>query len=157
MAHVEGNFLLLSLLLSEVLSMLRRCRKVIESRRELIKSLYSGFVFPWTILKAIMVLALLVLTPLSLVCAFITDLCVWIFHRPRNTFFSKKASSSSKQGKVCSICLCEDSGPVIVTNRSSGGESRCCGSYFHQNCLDRYWGSIGGIIRCPNCRYTMSV
>ena len=59
---------------------------------------------------------------------------------------------------LCSICLCEDANTAIIVSRNEEsqqiGESVCCSSYFHKDCLIRYWNSIG-IVKCPNCRHSV--
>jgi hypothetical protein len=51
---------------------------------------------------------------------------------------------------MCSICLVEVFGDEEI------GKARCCNSWFHRDCIEKYWCSIE-TQQCPNCRFTLSI
>ena len=50
---------------------------------------------------------------------------------------------------TCTICLGD-----LMKNDSSTciGQSACCKSWFHKDCISMYW-STAGEVKCPNCRH----
>ena len=57
---------------------------------------------------------------------------------------------SSSTDCMCSICLVEVFGEEEI------GKARCCNSWFHRGCIEKYWRSIEAQ-QCPNCRFTLSI